>query len=85
MSGYSQNDIDKINNGISYDAGKVYWGFPGSYRAGWTSNLWLDLVEQGARTIGNGINITVIFPDGREAGPFFGMVNMLSGIAKLLA
>ena len=82
---HTEQTVEELNKGISYAAGKVFWGFPGSSGAGWTSQLWFDLCKQGVRTSNNHGMITVYFHDGKEAGPFLGRVNMLVGVAKLLA
>ena len=78
----NQIQIDEINEGL-YDSAKIFWSE--RLYSGWTSNLWMDLCKQGWKsTRSNSGLIHVYSSTGQEVGSWWGTVNMLVGVSKIM-
>ena len=78
----TQDDIDRLNEKIGYDAGRIFWS--GTTDACWTSDLWIDLCRQGWRSSTRAGFCVAYDEKGNEAARGVGRANMLAQVAFLL-
>ena len=76
----NEMDLMKVNENISYDAGKIYFKDGHNY----TSKLLDELYEQGYKTVRKGSVIMVKDPQGNELCSGYSRIDMLLNLAKTM-
>ena len=76
----NEMDLIKVNENISYNAGKIYFRDGHNY----TSKLMEQLLKEGYKTVKKGSVIMVKDPEGNELCSGYNRIDMLLNLAKTM-